>query len=285
MVTLQRLSSTDAFVVVDLPAASQADGIARCARKVLVDSSRALARSRTYAWALLEQPISGAAAGISADGEARDPAVRAFCEELSPRVATGELTLAAGKGLATDELAPLGAVVAPAAEELRAGLLGAAEALTGGLAGTTVALEHDGGATGLKDALVAEGAHVVAEGPDAMGSDATLLVFGSRPGLVDHVLAEDLGPALLLPSAEMVYTPRALAVLTRRGTRLLPDFLTTAGALVGRAGLDPRTRVAELAQEVLQDPDGAVLGACRRAEEFLSGWVSELPFGRPIGGG
>ncbi len=283
--TLQRLSSTDAFLVVDFPTSPRADGIARCARKVLVDSSRALARSRSYAWALLGQPISGAAAGISAEGEQRAPALGAFCEELSARVASGELTLAAGKGLAPEELAPLGSVVAPAPEDLLAGLLGAADALSGGLEGTEVAIEHDGGAAGLKDALLAAGATVVAEGPDAVSSDAALLVFGSRAGLVDHALAERLDATLLLPSAELAYTPRALAVLDRRGSRLLPDFLTTAGPLAGRVGLDPRAWVAEVAQEVLDHADGAVIGACHRAEDYLSNWVPELPFGRPIGGG
>jgi hypothetical protein len=283
LVTLQRLSSTDAFVVIDLPAADRADGIVRCARKVLVDSSRALARSRTYGWALLEQPVSGAAAGISAQGDDRGAAIAAFCDEIAPRVASGELALAAGKGIETAELDALPTPVPPDPGALVDGLLGCAESLTGSLAGVDVAIEHEGGATGLRAALEAAGATVVAEGADALTSPADLLLFGSRPGLIDHEMADRLVATQLLPTAEMSYTPRALAVATRRGARVLPDFLSTAGPLVARLGVDPRTRLAELAGQVLEHPEGAFMGACRRAEEFLSGWNSELPFGRPIG--
>jgi hypothetical protein len=81
----------------------------------------------------------------------------------------------------------------------------------------------------------------------------------------------------------MSYTPRALAVATRAGARLLPDFLSTAGPLAARLDLDPRAHLAELAGQVLEHPEGAVLGACRLAEDFLASWAPELPFGRPIG--
>jgi hypothetical protein len=282
-VTLQRLSSTDAFVVIDLPTAERADGIVRCARKVLVDSSRALARSRTYAWALLGQPVSGAAAGINAQGEGRAAAIEAFCGEIAPQVASGGLTLAAAKGVEPAELESLATPVPAAPEALLGGLLGCARSLTGDLSGATVAVEHDGGASGLRAALEAAGADVVAEGADALTAPADLLVFGSRPGVIDHEVADRVQATQLLPTTEMSYTPRALAVLTRGGARLLPDFLSTAGPLVARLDLDPRTHLAELAARVLEHPEGAVLGACRLAEDFLAGWVPELPFGRPIG--
>jgi hypothetical protein len=284
-VTLQRLGSTDAFVVVDLPTASRADGIVRCAKKVLVDSSRALARSRSYAWALLQQPISGAAAGINAEGEGRADAVAAFCGELAAQAGDRELTLAPGKGLDPGELDALRGAITPDPAALLEGLLGCAEALTGGLSGKDVAIEHDGGAEGLKDALTGAGASVVAEGADALSAHADLLIFGSRPGLLDHELAGSIDAAFLLPSAEIAYTPRALAVSTRRGLHLLPDFLSTAGALAARCGLDARVHLGDLAGAALERPEGAVIGACIQAEDFLTGWVPELPFGRPIGGG
>ncbi|MEZ5238170.1 MAG: hypothetical protein R2716_04270 [Microthrixaceae bacterium] len=83
---VRRLESTDAFVVWDLPGADAADGGRACARKVLVDSTKALARSRFYSWALLSgQRVGGASAAINAGRATRGAAIAAFCEELARR--------------------------------------------------------------------------------------------------------------------------------------------------------------------------------------------------------
>ena len=52
-------SDMTGFVIIDLDDASRADGVVRSAKKVLVDGARTLARSRTYAWALMGHQISG----------------------------------------------------------------------------------------------------------------------------------------------------------------------------------------------------------------------------------
>jgi hypothetical protein len=177
-VPLQKLSTTDAFVVTDLDGAASADGVARWAKKVLVDGARTMARSRTYAWALLEQQVSGASAGISAPPEGRADAVAAFSAELSERVASGALSLDAGKGLAPADLAPLAAVdtrslllssttpIGTLADALlAAGITAAAGAALGGLDGRTVVLEGAGSAgPDLVESFVGVGARVVAIG-------------------------------------------------------------------------------------------------------------------------
>jgi len=283
-VTVEKLQSVDAFVVIDLPGADSSDGIVRCARKVLVDSTRALARVRTYAWALLGEKVSGASAGINAVGEARDAAVAAFAAELAPRIAAGTLTLAPGKGLNDSELAGLGAVVPPDTVAFAAGVTASAGAATGGLDGRRVAIEFDAGAgEALTAALGAAGAEVVASGADALTTEADVLLFGSKVGVVDHHLAAELPHRVLVPTGDLAFTPRALAVASRRDITVLPDFLTTAGPLAARAGRDPGEALAALTAEVLAHAEGPVLGACIRAEAFLSTWVDELPFGRPIG--
>jgi hypothetical protein len=73
---------------------------------------------------------------------------------------------------------------------------------------------------------------------------------------------------------------------------VLPDFVTTAGPLVGGLGpaldgqapasVDVGQAIGAVLAEILDHEQGPVLGACRRAESFLATWRPELPFGRPM---
>lgn len=281
---IRRLDSTNAFIVVDLPGAPRADGVVRCARKVLVDSTKSLARSRTYSWAVLAQKVSGASAAINAEGEDRPAAIGAFCAETAPQVADGSLTLSPGKGLTPADLDALGGIPSPDPEAFVAGIIGCVRAATGSHAVATAAVEFDGGVGKLlHEALAAEGIEVLASGSDALGTPADVLLFGSRPGVVEHTVAGQLPHRLLVPTAPMAFTPRALAVATRNGATVLPDFVTTAGELASRSGSDPGSALAEVTERALAHEEGAVLGACRAAEEFILSWRDDLPFGRPIG--
>lgn len=288
---VNKLETVDAFVVVDLPDAETADGLVRCARKVLHDSTKALARSRTYSWALLGQRISGASAGINAVTDTRTAAIEQFCAEVAPEVAAGHLSLSAGKGVDHGELAALGTVPEADPEAFVQGVLACAAAALNhasgsseGLASATVAIEYDGGSGDvLRSALESRGAEVVSEGPDALDTQADVLLFGSRPGVLDHDLAATIEHKILVPTGAMAFTPRALAFAQRSDVLVLPDFLTTAGPLAARAGLDPDEALAERTRAALNHDAGAVLGACLIAEEFLGSWCEALPFGRPIG--
>ncbi len=280
--TVQKLSTTDAFIVVDFPDAPRSDGVVRCAKKVLVDSTRSLARARTYAWALLGQQVGGVSGAINALGDGRSEAVEAFAAELAPRVADGSLTLGAGKGLSENELSGLGAVRTRDTDAFVAGILACASTAHD-MDGARVAIEFDGGVgEALTTALQNAGAEVVAHGPEALDVSADVLLFGSRPGVIDHERAAELSPTLLVPTGDLPFTPRALAVAGRRGINVLPDFLTTSGALAAEAGLDPVQALTERTAAALQSDEGPVVGACRMAEDFLSTWVQELPFGRPL---
>jgi hypothetical protein len=280
--TINRLSSTDAFVLTDFPAAERADGIVRCARKVLVDSTRSLARSRSYAWALLGVQVGGASAAINSEGDDRAAAIAAFCAELRPTVESGALALAAGKGVTDADLAPLGSVVEANLQALAEGIVAAASTAAD-LEGARVAIEFDAGAPeALEAALGSAGAEVVATGADALGADAEVLLLGSRPGVVDHNAVGGIAASVLVPTGSLAVTPRALAVAGRTGKTVLADFCTTAGPLAAREGLEVAPTISDITKRCLEHDDGPVLGACAIAEEFLSGWVDELPFGRPI---
>ena len=111
-------------------------------------------------------------------------------------------------------------------------------------------------------------------------------------GAVDHTAAEDLELGALVPTHPIPFTTRALLILQRAGTVVVPDFVSLLGpALAGWAEGDPDVaalealtaeRVAALMAELSGHDDGLFLGACHRAEAFLSTWRDELPFGRPL---
>ncbi len=339
--SIQKFSAPDpspasGFIIIDLPHAEAADGVVRCAKKVLVDGARTMARSRTYAWALLEQQRSGASAGISAAGE-RDAAMAAFLDAAGPASDSGTLVLDAAKGVGVEELDPLRAGDprhdGDDAELLAASLVGAVAATPAGLDGRTVGIEGAGTALpAVLRAFAAAGArptaigladrtvmlplgadpHVVATAFDADGTafdpevlpDATvvaehhvdallhaevdILVCGSKVGLVDHEVAPRLSAAVLAPIGPVPVTAKALAVAARNGVVVLPDFLTTAGPLQrflveGSAEqVAAATDAAGRSAEFVTHAEGAHLGACLAAEEFLSSWCDELPFGRPL---
>ena len=103
---IHKLSSTDAFVAFDLDDAPSV-GVTRLARKVLTDGAELLARSTTYAFASFGIQMGGGSAGINAEGDARDPAVAAFVEEMRAAVAEGRWATDPALGLTEADLAPL----------------------------------------------------------------------------------------------------------------------------------------------------------------------------------
>jgi glutamate dehydrogenase/leucine dehydrogenase len=123
-------------------------------------------------------------------------------------------------------------------------------------------------------------------------TDVDVLFCGSKAGVVDHDLADELAAKVVVPSGPVPVTAKALAALRRAGVVVLPDFLTTSAplfALDAEAGatFDSVAAAAAVAlegavSEVLADERGPLLGACRRAESFLATWRDELPFGRPL---
>jgi glutamate dehydrogenase/leucine dehydrogenase len=126
------------------------------------------------------------------------------------------------------------------------------------------------------------------------GVEADVLVVGSKVGVIDHDVAAGLQVGAVVPGGSLPVTAKALAALRRAEVTVLPDFVTTAGALFAWSEdggeVAPETAraaaadgITEVLAEAADHPSGPVLGACERAEAFLSSWVDELPFGRPIG--
>lgn len=104
---LRKLSTTDAFVVVDLDDADSSAGMVRLAPKILLSGVQQLARSATYTFAAVGMRRSGAAAGINSRPDGRAGAIEAFRSECEPWVVAGEFLPDPGKGVSAGDLAPL----------------------------------------------------------------------------------------------------------------------------------------------------------------------------------
>ena len=293
--TIHKMSSTDAFIVFDLDDAETSAGLVRCAPKVLQGGAKELARAATYTFAILEMQVGGASAGINAKGDAVADAIAAFAGEAAELVSPGRFLADAGKGVDEADLAalreadPRSAAAYESADRLiAAGAISAARAALGGLEGKTVRIDGpDPIATAVRTGVEAAGATVV-EAVDR----ADVLFAGTKMGAVDHNAADYLELGALVPIHPIPFTTKALLMLQRKGTVVIPDFISLAGpALAGWTDGNPDVetletltaeRVAALISELNGPGDGLFLGACQKAEAYLSTWLDELPFGRPL---
>ncbi|MCB0993946.1 MAG: hypothetical protein KDB21_02565 [Acidimicrobiales bacterium] len=262
--TLQKLATTNAFVVIDLDDAEAATGVVRCAPKILQGGAGELARSLTYSFASFEMPRSGASAGINATDEDRSAAIAAFVEELSPRVADGSLAIDPAKGVTDDDLAPLRAVDGRSAVRwadvdglpLRDHLAGigpvaAAASALGGLEGKTVTVEGLGASSpALLRALAERGAAVigVSAGASSVIDPAGLDVTAAIEAWNAHgdELAAHLGEAqpawkLNATAADVMFVGSRMGVIDHKNAPKLE-----VGALVPHGPL-PYTTFALLA--------------------------------------
>jgi glutamate dehydrogenase/leucine dehydrogenase len=296
-VPVQNLTSTDAFVVVDIPDVPAA-GVVRCARKILVSSASDLARTATYTYASFGHRISGASAGINAEGDAVPTAIAAFVTEMEPVSASGALLLTAGKGVTEADLAPLVAAATQSTPTVDsegshvAGVVAATRwALEGRLDGRRVAIEGEA-PSALAPALEAAGAEVVTiEGIEAKpwliwGAAVDAILPGSKMGVLSHQGAPMVKAGAIVPWGAIPVTTKAFAVLRRAGVTVVPDFVSSAGMLLaGFDGGDESSiagQIVAVLDESALDRDGVLIGACRRAEAKLAEWSDVKLFGRPL---
>lgn len=125
------------------------------------------------------------------------------------------------------------------------------------------------------------------------GADAEVVFCGGAPGALSGDGAQMVGTTPVVSFAPAAVSAKALAVLRGAGATAVPEFVTCIGpTLASAAPLDAThdslraevaTKVAELVGESVQHDDGCFMGACYAAEAFMSSWVDELPFGRPMG--
>ncbi len=281
-VPLHKLSTTTAWVIVDLEGAGRSVGMARLAPKVLQSGGVMPARSATYTAAAFGRQWGGATAGINATPEDRDEVLAAFRAEVAPLVEAG-LSLQAGPGLEPTDLDGLSHPLPDPSLAARGAVAAAAAVLERDLGAARLAVAGGDEWTGAVGAALQDGTPATADlgGP----VDADVLFVGGAPGIVDHEVAPHLNVGAVVPLSPIPVTARALAILTRAGSVVVPDFVSAAAPwLVSVDGLDPDgavAKLADLAGAVAAGP-GTWMAAAERAEAFLSTWRAELPFGRPL---
>ena len=262
---IRKLASTNAFVAVDLDG-GPGQGVVRLAPKILQGGAKDRARSMTYSLACLGQRETGVSAGINATPDEGGAALAAFVEEVAGW--DDGYRFEAGKGVAPSDL---GSLNVEAGDPLP-GVVAAAMAACPGAATAVTDVDDPSPLAGL---LAGHGVEVL-EVDDPLTAAADLLFVGAGVGAVDHDGADGLGAKVVVPTVRLAVTTRALAMCSRRGIVVLPDFVVLAAPLAGNG------EAKAVLAEVLDHADGPVLGACERAEAFLGSWQDELPFGRPI---
>jgi hypothetical protein len=298
--TVQKLQTTDGFVVYDYPGVPSS-GLVRRGRKILERSATDLARSATYSFAFHRIRRAGASGGLNAEGDAEGPALVALLTELGDSMTDGSLQLLAGKGVDQAELDS--SSVEAVGSALIAGVLAASEwCLGGSLSGASVAIEgfdpSNPALVGLADSLGSKGATLVEPEPGAKpweiwSSDADVLLAGSKPGAMNHQGAALVKARAVVPWGPIPLTTKALAVLLANDVTYVPDFVAAAGPLVALHLEGPdddplsrlSTRTAQRLSEVAESSDESLFVACcLDAERFLESWREHRPFGRPLAG-
>lgn len=281
-VKVQRLSTTDGFIVWDLADAKASAGVVRLAPKVLQDGAVLLARSTTYAFASFGVAgHAGASAAINAKPDDREAALAAFLDEVRPLAESGQLHLAPSLGTAADDLAPLG-WGDPDPALAAAGAI-AASRVAGPLDWRTAAVVGAGPLVEATNAQLTEAGATLVD--PRFDSACDVLFVAGKAGVLDHATAEAVQASLIVPLTSVPVTARALAVLGKAGRVVVPDFLSTAAPLLAAHdadGGDPVQRVRDAAIALADQGPGMWLAAAVAAEENLAGWTAEKPFGRPL---
>lgn len=282
-----KLTTTDAFIVFDLGDAP-AVGVVRQAPKVLKDGAELLARSTTYAAASFGLQVGGGSAGLNAKPEGRDVALAAFLDEVAPFVESGRWLPGPGVGVRAEDLAGLARADdrAAAFDPMTAGgsAVAAAVGALGSLNGKSVAIVGSGPvAEAAASAVGTNGGSLVEQA--SLDADCDVLLVGGKAGVLEHDLAATVRARVVVPLTPVPVTARALAVLSRAGVIVVPDFLSTAGPLltaVDRDGGDATTRVHDAVAALADEGTGLWMAAVTKAEDHLRTWQDPLPFGRPL---
>lgn len=125
------------------------------------------------------------------------------------------------------------------------------------------------------------------------GADVDVIFCGGATGALSGDGANLVGTKTVVSFSPAAVSAKALAVLRGASAVVVPEFLTCVGATMAGAAAPDATheglraevaaKVSALVSDSVGHNDGCFMGACYAAEEFMSSWVDELPFGRPMG--
>ncbi|MBT8192093.1 MAG: hypothetical protein KJP22_01730, partial [Acidimicrobiia bacterium] len=253
------------------------------ARKVLPRTTIDLARHATYALAIHQIDAAGGAVALNHDRAGEGDPFEGFRMALESWADAASFTGHTTLGLSAEEAGPSLAVPWAAHDDA---IVSSAVA-SAPVSGAKVVIASSDEEASLHAAATAAGAASVDIEPDpgqAMKSGAGVLFVRGKTGAVDHAIAADTNIGHLVGLQPLTTTARALAMASRAGCVIVPDFVSAAGpylvALDSGADITAATTAA-VARFADAGTDGFVR-ACELAEDHLRTWTSDLPFGRPL---
>ena len=288
MVTETKFETVDGYSIVDIEGAARTIGPVRSAKKVLQRTTIDLVRHVTYALAIHGHDASGAAVALNHDRAADDQSpIGAFASELEGWSAEANFTAHAGLGLGANEIGPTLHRSAEIASELVAGT--AVASIPDDSSRIIIASDGDEPALRAELSRTLPDAEVSVETDlaAALASGADVVFVRSKLGGLHHDSLAETDVARIVGLQPLTTTARGLAVASRQGTVVVPDFISAAGPYLATLDDDatPET-IAAATRAVLRRLDAAkptmFIDACELAETHIGTWATELPFGRPL---
>lgn len=282
MTTETTLETVDGYTIVDIEDSRRLVGPVRSAKKVLQRTTIDLIRHATYTCAVHGLDAVGAAAALNHDRSSGDTGpVVAFRDEVDAWAKTSSFTASAALGLGPEEA---GGVLHPSAADHAATTAASAVACLPKSANLVVIASDDEEAD-LGAALEGAAVDVEADLGAALRSGADAVFVRGKTGVLDHATLEGTTVKLIIGLQPLTTTARGLAVASRAGAVIVPDFLSAGGPTL--AALDLSTdRIAEMtrnvADELAASGTDQFVTACEHAEAHLRTMTDTLPFGRPL---
>ena len=277
-----RLETVDGYTIVDIDGAPRLVGPVRSAKKVLQRTTIDLIRHATYACAVHSLDAAGAAAALNHDRATNDDApIAAFRDELASWADASSFVASATLGLGPDEV---GGVLHPAAAtQAETSAASAAACLPAGA--DLLVIASDGEEPALQAALAGKAVDVEADLGEALRSGADAVFVRGKTGVLDHATLDGVTAKVVIGLQPLTTTARGLAVASRAGAVVVPDFLSAAGPTLAALGLSAdeiASMTTDVAAALATTGTGQFVAACERAEAHLRTMTDTLPFGRPL---
>lgn len=285
MVTEVKLETVDGYTIVDIDGAARLVGPIRSAKKVLQRTTTDLIRHATYASAIHGLDAAGAAAALNYDrsSDAESP-IEAFSAELEGWAQSANFVGAVGMGLGAEEI---GATLHSSATNGAENAAASAVACLATNGETKVVIASDGDEPALQSALSAIGVDAAVESDlaAALASEADAVFVRGKTGVLHHESLEGTNVGRIIGLQPLTTTARGLAVASRAGAVIVPDFISAGGPTLAALGhsAEEITTMTKAAMTTLADAgvDTFVAGS-EHAEAHLRTMTDNPPFGRPL---
>ncbi len=281
MTTESKFESVDGYTIVDVAEASSLVGPIRTAKKVLQRTTIDLVRHATFTCAVHGLDAAGAAAALNHDRASDDQSpIAAFADELATWANAHSFSGSVGLGIGADEAGPALSVSADAAG---AATIASAVACAGGGASVVIASESE--EVDLVSALGNVSIEVQSDLSAALTAGADVVMVRGKTAVLDHAVLDGTNAKLIIGLQPLTITPRGLAVASRAGAIVVPDFISAAGPTLAALGNDT-DQIREMTLAVAGTLTGhgvdLFVKACEHAETHLRTLTDTLPFGRPL---